>query len=83
MPTHKRTVSSLTPELSRSSGDIWRCVVDAGSDLKHFFHIARSPSRPDVLVLLITFSLTVLVDLVAAVLVGVVLALVLRRWAKN
>ena len=52
------------------------------SDLKHFFHIARSPSRPDVLVLLITFSLTVLVDLVAAVLVGVALALMLRRWAR-
>jgi MFS superfamily sulfate permease-like transporter len=52
------------------------------SDLQHFFHIARGPSRPDVLVLLLTFTLTVLVDLVAAVLVGVVLALVLRRWAK-
>ena len=52
------------------------------SDLKHFFQIARSPSRPDVLVLLLTFALTVLVDLVAAVLVGVVLALVLRRWAR-
>ena len=52
------------------------------SDLQHFFHIARGPSRPDVLVLLLTFALTVLVDLVAAVLVGVVLALVLRRWAK-
>ena len=52
------------------------------SDLKHFFHIARSTSRPDVLVLLLTFTLTVLVDLVAAVLVGVVLALVLRRWAR-
>ncbi len=51
-------------------------------DLKHFFHIARSPSRPDVLVLLLTFALTVLGDLVAAVLVGVVLALVLRRWAR-
>jgi len=52
------------------------------SDLQHFFHIARGPSRSDVLVLLLTFTLTVLVDLVAAVLVGVVLALVLRRWAK-
>ena len=52
------------------------------SDLPHFFHIARSPSRPDVLVLLLTFVLTVLVDLVAAVLVGVALALLLRRWAR-
>ena len=53
------------------------------SDLKHFFHIARGPSRTEVLVLLVTFTLTVLVDLVAAVLVGVVLAVVLRRWAKG
>jgi SulP family sulfate permease len=53
------------------------------SDLNHFFHIARGPSRTEVLVLLVTFALTVLVDLVAAVLVGVVLALVLRRWARR
>ena len=52
------------------------------SDLKHFFHIARGPSRTEVLVLLVTFALTVLVDLVAAVLVGVVLAMALRRWAR-
>ena len=52
------------------------------SDLKHFFHIARGPSRTEVLVLLVTFALTVLVDLVAAVLVGVVLAVALRRWAR-
>ena len=51
------------------------------SDLHHFFHIARGPSRTEVLVLLVTFALTVLVDLVAAVLVGVVLAMALRRWA--
>ena len=53
------------------------------SDLKHFFHFVRSPSRPDVVVVLVTFALTVLVDLVAAVLVGVALALVMRRWAKG
>jgi len=53
------------------------------SDLHHFFHIARSPSRPEVLVLRVTFALMVLVDLVAAMLVGVVLAVVLKRWAKS
>jgi len=53
------------------------------SDLKHFMHILRGPSNPDVLVLLVTFALTVLVDMVAAVLVGVALALLLRRWAKS
>jgi len=53
------------------------------SDLKHFFHIARGPSRTEVLVLMVTFALTVLVDLVAAVLVGVVLSMALRRWARR
>ena len=52
------------------------------SDLKHFFHFVRSPLRPDVVVVLVTFALTVLVDLVAAVLVGVAMALVMRRWAR-
>ena len=53
------------------------------SDLKHFLHIARGHSRSEVLVLLVTFALTVLMDLVAAVLVGVVLAVVLKRWATS
>lgn len=52
------------------------------SDLKHFLHMARGGSRPDVLVLLVTFALTVLLDLVVAVLVGVVLATLLRRWTQ-
>jgi F0F1-type ATP synthase assembly protein I len=34
-------------------------------------------------VLWVTFALTLLVDLVAAVLVGVALAWVLRRWART
>jgi MFS superfamily sulfate permease-like transporter len=32
---------------------------------------------------MVTFTLTVLVDLVAAVLVGVVLSMALRRWARR
>ena len=30
MPTHNRTVSSVTPVAASSDGDNWRCVVDAG-----------------------------------------------------
>jgi SulP family sulfate permease len=51
------------------------------SDLKHFGHFALRSGRADQVVLWVTFALTLLVDLVAAVLVGVALAWVLRRWA--
>lgn len=44
------------------------------SDLTHFFRIVRRAPRYDVLVLLITFFLTVLTNLVIAVNVGVILA---------
>ena len=53
------------------------------SDLKHFGHIALHSGRPEKVVLWVTFALTLLVDLVAAVLVGVALAWVLRRWART
>lgn len=46
------------------------------SELDHFFDILRGP-RADGLVLLITFGLTVLVDLAVAVQVGVVLSAIL------
>ena len=53
------------------------------SDLKHFGHFALRSGRADQVVLWVTFALTLLVDLVAAVLVGVALAWVLRRWART
>ncbi len=55
------------------------------SDLRRFTKILRTAPRPDVAVLLITFVLTVLTDLVVAVNVGVVLAslLFMRRMAQS
>lgn len=53
------------------------------SELHLFQHVLRSTTRSDALVLLVTFGLTVFVDLVAAIQVGVVLAsfLFMRRMA--
>jgi SulP family sulfate permease len=55
------------------------------SDAKHFFHLARSSPRADVVILLITFALTVFADLVVAVNVGVILAMLqfLRRMSMS
>jgi SulP family sulfate permease len=55
------------------------------SDLRHFSRLLKSAPRSDRLVLLITFGLTVFVDLVVAVNVGVVLAalLFMRRMAAH
>jgi len=54
------------------------------SDVRRFRHIVRTAPRPDVAILLLTFALTVLTDLVVAVNVGVVLAslLFMRRMAQ-
>jgi sulfate permease, SulP family len=53
------------------------------SELPHFARLVRGSPIPDVAVLLITFALTVFVDLVVAVNVGVILAalLFMRRMA--
>ena len=55
------------------------------SDLPHFWHLLRRAPPPDVAVLLITFVLTVLTDLVLAVNVGVVVSalLFMRRMAQS
>lgn len=55
------------------------------SDLHHFAHLVRSSPRNDVAVLLITFFLTVFVDLVIAVNVGVIMAalLFMKRMAES
>jgi SulP family sulfate permease len=54
------------------------------SEVRHFTHVLRVAPRSDVLVLLVCYALTVLVDMVAAVSVGVVLAalLFMRRMAE-
>lgn len=55
------------------------------SDVRHFSRLLKRAPRSDKLVLLITFALTVFVDLVVAVNVGVVIAalLFMRRMAET
>lgn len=55
------------------------------SELRHFAHLVKSSPRNDVAVLLITFFLTVFVDLVIAVNVGVIMAalLFMKRMAES
>ena len=55
------------------------------SEIPHFVRLVRGSPAPDVAVLLITFALTVFVDLVVAVNVGVILAalLFMRRMAAS
>ena len=55
------------------------------SDVPHFIRLVRGSPHPDVAVLIITFALTVFVDLVVAVNVGVILAALVfvRRMAST
>ena len=55
------------------------------SEIKHFAHMVRRAPRADVVILLITFGLTVFTDLVVAVNIGVILAMMhfLRRMASS
>jgi sulfate permease, SulP family len=55
------------------------------SEARHFLRMVRRAPRPDVAILLITFVLTVFTDLVVAVNVGVILAMLLflRRMADS
>ena len=55
------------------------------SEVKHFVRMARRAPRADVVILLVTFALTVFADLVVAVNIGVILATLhfLRRMASS
>lgn len=55
------------------------------SEVKHFIRMARRAPRADVVVLLVTFALTVFADLVVAVNIGVILAILqfIRRMASS
>jgi len=55
------------------------------SDVRHVLAMLRRAPRPDVLILLATFALTVFADLVVAVNIGVILAMLhfLRRMASS
>lgn len=55
------------------------------SEVKHFVRMTKTAPRADVAILLITFGLTILTDLVVAVNVGVILAMLqfMRRMAAS
>jgi len=55
------------------------------SEARHFLHMLRRAPRADVAILLVTFGLTVFTDLVVAVNIGVILAMLhfMRRMAKS
>jgi len=55
------------------------------SEVRHFARMARTAPRSDVAILLITFALTIFTDLVIAVNIGVILAMLqfLRRMASS
>ncbi|THB64377.1 MAG: STAS domain-containing protein [Gammaproteobacteria bacterium] len=55
------------------------------SEAKHFFKILKGAPKADIVILLVTFSLTVFADLVIAVNIGVILATLhfMRRMASS
>lgn len=55
------------------------------SEIPHFLKMVRRAPRADVVILMVTFTLTVLTDLVVAVNIGVILAMLqfLRRMASS
>jgi SulP family sulfate permease len=91
--THSLTLVMIILVLARFAANIPLAVLAAilfvvaynMSDIPHFERMARRAPRPDVVVLLATFGLTVFADLVVAVIVGVLLASAhfLRRMASS
>jgi SulP family sulfate permease len=89
---HAVTLLAILLLLAPYAGQVPLCALAAilfvvawnMSDVRHFTRLVRTAPRPDVAILLITFLLTVLVDLVVAVNVGVILAMLqfLRRMAS-
>jgi SulP family sulfate permease len=55
------------------------------SEAKHFINLIKQAPRSDVVVLVVTFLLTIFVDLIAAVLIGVILAVIhfIRRISAS
>lgn len=90
---HSLTLLLVLLSLAPLAADVPICCLAAilfvvawnMSEARHFVHIARRAPRADVAILLITFSLTVFVDLVVAVNVGVILATLqfMRRMASS
>ena len=90
---HALTLVLILLLLAPLAADIPLCALAAilfvvawnMSEAKHFVRMVRTAPRPDVAILLITFLLTVFTDLVVAVNVGVILAMLLflRRMAAS
>jgi SulP family sulfate permease len=82
---HALTILVTLLVLAPLAGHIPLCALSAilfvvawnMSDARHCVHIVRTAPKADVVILLVTFGLTVLVDLVTAVNVGVILAMLL------
>ncbi|HQX48075.1 MAG TPA: SulP family inorganic anion transporter, partial [Steroidobacteraceae bacterium] len=90
---HALTLLAILLLLAPLAGEVPLCALAAilflvawnMSQVRHFARLVRTAPRPDVAILLITFLLTVLVDLVVAVNVGVILAMLLflRRMSNS
>ncbi|MBS7600855.1 SulP family inorganic anion transporter [Pseudomonas sp. RC2C2] len=90
---HALTLVVLIFFLAPLASDIPLCVLAAilfvvaynMSELKHFTRMVKRAPNADVAILLITFSLTVFSDLVMAVNIGVILAMLqfMRRMASS
>lgn len=90
---HALTLILIIVLLAPLASDIPLCALAAilfvvawnMSELPHFLRLLRTAPRSDVLILLITFGLTVFADLVIAVNVGVILSslLFMRRMAQS
>ena len=52
------------------------------SEYKHFIHICKTAKKTDVIVLIVTFALTIIFDLVVAIAVGLAIALVFYIFRK-
>lgn len=90
---HAVTLAAIVLLLAPLAARIPLCALSAilfvvawnMSDVRHFIRMARTAPKADTVILLTTFLLTVFTDLVVAVNVGVVLAIVqfLRRMAAS
>jgi len=91
--THALVLLIIIVFLAPLAGRIPLCVLSAilfvvawnMSDAQHFMRMIRRAPQPDVIVLLVTFLLTIFVDIIIAVNVGIILAslLFMRRMTRT
>ena len=53
------------------------------SEWRHFVHLCKTSPKGDIAVLVITFLLTVIFDLVVAIVAGLIVALIFRKIKKR